>query len=86
MFSSLLLLCNKVKSQLLIPKFIEYTDITSIYKNKGSRFDLENDRGIFGVGKVRSIMEKLLYNDIYEPVDDNMSDSNVGARKTQEHS
>ena len=83
MFSSLLLLCNKVKSQLLIPKFIEYTDITSIYKNKGSRFDLENDRGIFGVGKVRSIMEKLLYNDIYEPVDDNMSDSNVGARKNR---
>jgi hypothetical protein len=73
MFNSLLTLCNKVKSQLLIPKFLEYTDITSIYKNKGDRYDLENDRGIFGVGKIRSIIEKLAYNDSYEKVDSKIS-------------
>jgi hypothetical protein len=30
---------------------------------------------------VRSIIDKLIYNDIYEVVDDNMSDSNLGGRK-----
>ena len=30
--------------------------------------------------KIRSIMDKLCYNDYYDVVDSNMSDSNVGAR------
>ena len=74
LFSSLLLLCNSVKSELLIPDFITYTDITSIYKSKGEKCDLDNDRGIFGVSKVRSIIEKLVFQDQYEIVDENMSD------------
>ena len=51
LFNSLLMLCNNVKRQMRIPQFITSTSITSIYKNKGSRFELENDRGIFGVSK-----------------------------------
>ena len=43
--------------------------------------DLNSDRGIFNVSKVRSIIDKLLYNDFYDIIDKNMSDSNVGARK-----
>ena len=35
LFSSLLLFCNTVKSQLLVPKFVTFTDITSIYKSRG---------------------------------------------------
>ena len=81
LLNSLLLLCNEIKAQLRLPKFLTYTNITSFYKNKGNINDLENYRGIFGVGKVRSILEKLIYNDILEKVDKNMSDSNVGARK-----
>ena len=81
LFSSLLMLCNKVKSELVIPKFVTFTDITSIYKNKGDKNDLENDRGIFGVSKVRSIIEKLIYEEKYHTIDDSMSDSNVGGRK-----
>ena len=42
LFSSLLMLCNNVKSQLTIPNFVTFTDITSIYKNKGGRNDLKN--------------------------------------------
>ena len=30
-----------------LPKYMTYSNITSIYKNKGSRLSLENDRGIF---------------------------------------
>ena len=81
LFSSLLLFCNSVKSQLIIPEFITFTDITSIYKMKGKKSELDNDRGIFGVSKLRSIIEKLVYEDKYQDIDDCMSDSNVGGRR-----
>ena len=80
LFVSLLMLCNQVKDQQKIPQFLKYTDITSFYKSKGDRRSLENDRGIFGVMKIRSILDKLCYNDYYQMVDQNMSDSNAGAR------
>ena len=54
---------------------------TSIYKNKGSKADLSNERGIFNVNKVRSIVDKLIYKDTYEFIDSEMSDSNVGGRR-----
>ena len=55
--------------------------ITSIYKQKGDKSSLDNDRGIFNVTKPRSIIDKLLYNDIYDGIDSNMSSSNCGERK-----
>ena len=58
LFSSLLLLCNSVKSQLVIQDFLTYTDITSIYKLKGEKNDLNSERGICCVSKIRSIIEK----------------------------
>ena len=81
LFSSLLMLCNNMKSQMSVPEFVTYTDITSIYKSRGEKSDLDSDRGIFGVSKVRSIMEKLIYKDTYETIDSSMSDSNVGGRR-----
>ena len=79
--SSLLLMSNKVKYECEIPDFAQLTNISSIYKRRGSKNDLNNDRGIFNVATVRSIIDKLVYGDIYDIVDDNMSDSNVGGRK-----
>ena len=81
LFFSLLMLCNKMKSEMAVPRFLINTNITSIYKNKGNKDDLENDRGIFGVTKVRSIVEKLIYEEVYDKIDTAMSDSNVGARR-----
>ena len=43
--------------------------------------ELENERGIFIVSIFRSMLMKLIYQDKYEEIDSNMSDSNVGARK-----
>ena len=43
--------------------------------------DLMNDRGIFIVDIFRSILMKLVYQEKYEMVDRQMSDSNVGARR-----
>ena len=69
LFYSLLELCNKIKEECEIPKFLELTNISSIYKKKGSKLDLNNDRGVFNVMTVRSIMDNLLYNDFYDEID-----------------
>ena len=60
---------------------MELANIISIYKGKGEKIDLSNDRGIFIVSTLRSILMKLLYNDSYDFLESNMSDSNIGARK-----
>ena len=56
-------------------------NITTIYKKKGSRFYLENDRGIFGLSLYRKIIDKLIYQEKYPQLDSNMSDCNIGARR-----
>ena len=44
---SILKLFNKIKEENFIPEFIRRADITTIYKGKGEKSDLENERGIF---------------------------------------
>ena len=79
--SSMLTMFNRIKQEMELPSFMEVANIISIYKGKGERLDLNNDRGIFLVNIFRSILMILVYNDKYPIVDKNMSDSNVGARK-----
>ena len=79
--TSFLMMANKVRNEIFFPKFMQYADIVSIYKGKGDKLDLNNDRGIFIVNIFRSIIMKMVYEEKYEIVDNNMSDSNVGARK-----
>ena len=69
-----------MKNECKIPRFAEFANITSIFKKKGSKLDLNNDRGVFSVTCLRAIADKLIYNDSYETIDDHMSDSNVGGR------
>ena len=80
---SLLELFNQVKRTQTYPSIFQSSTITSIWKKKGNKTDLNNDRGIFNVTKIRSILDKLVYNDIYEVVDKSMSSSNIGARKNR---
>ena len=63
-----------------LPDFLIKQNITSIFKNKGSRLDLKNDRGIFILTSLRKILDKLLYFDKYTELDRNMSDCQIGAR------
>ena len=58
-------------------------NISSIWKRSGSRRDLDNDRGIFVLGVLRRILDKLLYNDLYPEIESNMSNSNIGAMKNK---
>ena len=78
---SLCEMMNIIKDKCHLPEFLRYKNITAIYKNKGSKTDLNNDRGIFTCTVINSILQKLIYKDNYDTIDENMSDSNVGARK-----
>ena len=77
------MLLNEIRNNCHIPEFVQWANITSLYKGKGEKLDLENERGIFIVTVLRSILMRLIYNDKYAVIDSNMSDSNVGARKNK---
>ena len=81
MENSLLELLNKVKMEISIPAFMHLVNIVAIYKGKGLKMDLSSDRGIFIVNIFRAVLMKMIYEDNYDKVDKNMSDSNVGARR-----
>ena len=65
----------------LHPEFVQLADVATIYKGKGEKSDLKNDRGIFLVTVFRSILMRLIYLDSYDLLDQSMSDSQVGGRK-----
>ena len=83
LISAILILMNRIKKEQVFPEVLEDCDITSIYKNKGARNNFESYRGIFRVPVLRSILDRLIYNDEYFNIDKNLTDSNVGARKNR---
>ena len=62
---ALLDLVNGIKREMHIPEVLQLANITTIYKKKGSRFDLENDRGIFTLSIFRKIIDRLIYQQLY---------------------
>ena len=78
---AILKLMNTIKEKQEYPESLELCNISSIYKRKGDKNNLNQYRGVFRVLVFRSILEKLIYNDEYYTVDDNLTDANVGARK-----
>ena len=67
--------------EISIPALMHLVNIVAIYKGRGQKIDLSNDRGIFIVNIFRAILMKMIYEYNYDKVDKNMSDSNVGARR-----
>ena len=78
---AVLKLLNRIKSEQKYPEALEICDITSIYKLRGNINDFNSYRGIFRVPIIRTILDRLIYNDEYEVIDEALSDSNVGARR-----
>ena len=81
--SAILGLMNGIKFNMEFPLFTQLSNITTIYKRRGSRLDMNNDRGIFILSSARKILDKLVYNDKYPHLDKGMSDSNIGSRKNK---
>ena len=59
---------------------MNFANVTTVPK-KGSKLEPSNERGIFRVELVRSILMRLLYNSKYPVIDKKMSDCQMGARK-----
>ena len=78
---ALLYLFNGIKLHQFIPEYLTLENIATIFKLKGSRLDMNSDRGIFILTSLKMILDKLIYFDKYSDIDQNMSDSNIGARK-----
>ena len=72
---------NGIKSNLFLPEFMNLSNISSIYKKRGSKMEMNNERGIFILTVLKSILDKLIYCDNIDNIDENMSDSNIGGRK-----
>ena len=80
---AMLHLFNSIKQEQKLPRFMQFANITTIYKRKGSRQEMDNDRGIFVVSVLRMILDSLIYKEKYPLIDREMSDSNIGARKNR---
>ena len=78
---SLLKLFNGMKKEIFIPDFMKSMIITSLWKRRGLMADLSNQRGIFNLVKVRSILDKLAYQDSFPIIENELSCSIVGGRK-----
>ena len=76
-------LVNGIKENFHFPDYVQWANITTIYKNSGSRLSLENERGIFILSVIRKIIDRMIYNDMFKEIDTNMSDSNIGGRKNK---
>ena len=72
---------NRIKLEQIFPHCLELCNISSLWKRKGNRNDFDFYSGIFRVPIIRTILDRLIYNDEYEVIDEALSDGNVGARR-----
>ena len=80
MKQSLLVLFNKMKQNIQIPKSLNQAFIKSIPKKKKDPMSLDSEQGIFLVNKMRKILMSLINNSMINVIEDNLSQSNIGAR------
>ena len=59
---------KKLKQQNMIPILMNIANIKTVPK-QGSRLELKNERGIFGVSRVRSILMRIIYDMKYAIID-----------------
>ena len=80
---------NKIKLVLLIPEKLQLSNVSTIYKGKGSKRDVINLRGIFKLPIVRNILDKLVYYEDQEVICKGMGQFQVGnhrKRSIRDHS
>ena len=68
---ALLKFMNHIKKKLEYSQELQICTITSIYRHKGYHKDFNNYIGVFHVTVLRSILDRLIYNDNYYTTDDN---------------
>ena len=82
LIKALVVLMNKIKDNPKdYPEAMNLCNVTSIYKNKGDRNKFDSHRGVFRTTFLRNLLDRLIYNDKYKNVDENLTDCNVGSRR-----
>ena len=81
LITALTSLMNRIKSEIIYQTSMEFYNVTNLYKNKGERSLYSSYRGIFRSPVLRNILDKLMHNDEYNTIDENLTDGNVGSRK-----
>ena len=81
LIKSLLILLNGIIKTGEIPEKWKRMKIKSIYKRKGSRNEMKNQRGIFITNIVSKVFERVLLNRNREDIEQSMSPFQCGGRK-----
>ena len=87
--NSLLHMLNTVKDKLEIPEWMKNVNIVIFPKpGKNSLHEVQNQRDIFLLSIIRTMIMKMLLKDEYSKLDSYMSDANAGGgkgRRVQDH-
>ena len=75
---ALLELLNRIKKEIIVPTSLRLSNVSTIYKGKGSKRDVLNLRGIFKLPIIRNILDRLIYKQEQETVNDSMGQFQVG--------
>ena len=78
---SLLILLNRIKKELIIPDELKLSNVSTLYKGKGSKKNVINLRGIFKLPIIRNILDKLIYLEDQEVINTSMGQFQVGNQK-----
>ena len=79
--ASLLEMLNYIKKELFIPTSLNLSNVSTIYKGKGSRQEVINLRGIFKLPIIRNILDRLVYFDEQDELGKNMGQYQVGNQR-----
>ena len=80
---------NRIKEELIVPAQLQVSNVSTIYKGKGSKQDVINLRGIFKLPIVRNILDKLIYSEKKDKINVSMGPFQVGNqqhRSIRDHS
>ena len=78
---SLLTMLNRIKEELIIPDKLKVSNVSTIYKGKGSKKRVINLRGIFKLPIIRNILDRLIYFQDQEEINRSMGPYQVGNQK-----
>ena len=74
----MLCLVNRIKEEIIVPDLLKLSNVSTLYKGKGSRRDVLNLRGIFKLPIVRNILDRLISLDDQQQVNESMGQFQVG--------
>ena len=72
---------NRIKFEVLVPEQLKLSNVSTIYKGKGSKKEVVNLRGIFKLPIVRNILDKLIYFEEQDVIFTGMGQFQVGNQK-----